>query len=148
MAAMPALMVKAHWGTPASVLIAQAALETGWGAHVKGNAYFGIKAEKNYLGQNIKFSTHEVVSGKSEIQYDNFRAYDNFLEAAEAYGRFLFTTPLFSGAFQFKDDPYEFITFIAPHYATDPRYENKVASMIRANHLARLDGFDESKGKS
>ena len=139
MAKPAALAAKATWDTPASVLIAQSVLETGWGQHVRNGSYFGIKTGSRYKGKSATFATHEIERGRSVKCNDNFRAYDNFIEAADGYGQFLTTNPLFSGAFAFKDDPYKFLSYIAKHYATKPDYEQQVRSIIRHHQLLLLD---------
>ncbi len=58
MALPVAAKVKEQWGIPVSVRIAQAAIECGWGKHVKGNAYFGIKG-KSPKGASTTFATTE-----------------------------------------------------------------------------------------
>ncbi len=144
MAKPVALATKAKWGTPASVLIAQSALETGWGQHVKDGSYFGVKTGSRYQGKSTNFATHEVEGGRLVGCNDNFRAYDSFAEAADGYGQFLTTNPLFSGAFAFKDDPYKFLSVIAKHYATKPDYEQQVRSIIRHHQLLCLDQARDS----
>ena len=44
------------------IIIAQSALETGWGKSVKGNSYFGIKAHG--IDNTVDFTTHESLDGK------------------------------------------------------------------------------------
>lgn len=84
--------VKIKYRIPASILIAQAALESGWGLSVKDNAYFGIKSH-NSKGAATVFTTSEVINGKKVTIKDSFRAYANFGESAEDYGNFLSTQP-------------------------------------------------------
>ena len=53
------------------VILAQAALETGWGKKVKGNAFFGIKSHGKAGGQT--FTTHEEVDGQLVKTQADFR---------------------------------------------------------------------------
>lgn len=92
---------------PVSILIAQAALESGWGRHVKGNAYFGIKSHHS-KGSTTSFTTTEFVNGKKTTLTDSFRAYANFGESAEDYGKFLTTNPRYKPAFVQAKDPLKF----------------------------------------
>jgi flagellar protein FlgJ len=50
---------------PASITIAQAALESGWGERAPGNNLFGIKADAGWKGATVSFPTREVINGKS-----------------------------------------------------------------------------------
>jgi flagellum-specific peptidoglycan hydrolase FlgJ len=131
--------VKKKWGVPIAVLVAQGALESAWGQHVKGNAYFGIKG-KSEAGKSVNFATHEVVGGKSVAVTDNFRAYTDLAEAADDYGQFLKTNPRYSACFAFTNQPYQFVDHLAAAgYATDPDYAKKLKSIIRVYHLAAYD---------
>jgi flagellar protein FlgJ len=129
----------AAWNVPASVLIAQAAHESAWGRHVKGNAYFGIKG-KSSQGQSTSFKTHEVVGNKSVAITDTFRAYKDFAEAADDYGRFLNGNPRYRGCFSYSKDPIKFVeTLAAAGYATDPDYARKIKNIIRKYGLTDYD---------
>lgn len=124
---------------PASILIAQAALESGWGKKVKDNAYFGIKTH-NSTGASTTFTTTEVVDGKKVVLKDSFRAYKNFSEAAEDYGKFLSTQPRYKIAFSHSEDPLKFAEALQDAgYATDPDYAKKLKSIITAYQLDEYD---------
>jgi flagellar protein FlgJ len=131
--------VKAKWRIPVGVLIAQTALETGWGRSVKGNAYFGIKAGAK-TSNTVTFTTAEVIGGKRVTLDDQFRAYKNFDEAADDYGRFLNENPLYKPCFVFVNDPDKFVEKLQQAgYATDPDYAAKLKSIIRNAWLDRFD---------
>jgi len=130
---------KKDWSVPIAVLIAQSALETGWGSSVVGNAYFGIKG-KSSSGASSTFQTHEVIGGKSVALKDSFRAYKDIAEAADDYGRFLNENPRYKTCFLYKNDPEKFVTTLAAAgYATDPLYATKLIKIIRAYGLASYD---------
>ena len=57
------------------------------GKHVKNNAYFGIKG-KSPTGNSTSFGTTEVINGKVIHIKDTFRAYADYAESADDYGRF------------------------------------------------------------
>ena len=59
----------------ARLAAAQAALETGYGKHLVGNNYFGMKAGKSWTGDTINAYTKEEVGGKLAGQSDVFRSY-------------------------------------------------------------------------
>ena len=131
--------VKTKWGTPVAVLVAQGALESSWGRHVKGNAYFGIKGH-SASGQSVSFGTHEEVGGKLVAITDDFRAYASMADAADDYGRFLKTNPRYAGCFAFTDQPDLFVDRLAAAgYATDSGYADKIKTIIRVHKLAQYD---------
>lgn len=124
---------------PVSILIAQAALESGWGRHVKGNAYFGIKSH-NSKGSTTSFTTTEFINGKKTTLTDSFRAYANFGESAEDYGKFLTTNPRYKPAFAQTKDPLKFADALqSAGYATDPKYALKLRSIITTYYLTDYD---------
>lgn len=131
--------VKTKYGIPVSVIIAQAALESGWGRHVKDNAYFGIKAH-NTKGSTTSFKTTEYVGGKKVSTSDEFRAYTDFSEAAEDYGKFLSENPRYKMAFAHKANPEKFVEQLQmAGYATDPQYSNKLKAIISTYNLNEYD---------
>jgi flagellum-specific peptidoglycan hydrolase FlgJ len=135
----PAKKVKSKYGVPISVLIAQAALESGWGKSVKGNAYFGIKSHGS-KNAAVSFRTSEFVKGKKVSIQDDFRAYKSINEAAEDYGQFLSTNNRYKSAFNVKDKPLKFVQEIASAgYATDPQYASKLTSIIKKYDLILFD---------
>ncbi|HZD49985.1 MAG TPA: glucosaminidase domain-containing protein [Silvibacterium sp.] len=138
--ALPAARkVKEQWNVPVSVLLAQAAIESAWGKHVKGNAYFGIKG-KSRSGASTKFATTEFINNKKVGIEDEFRAYADFEEAADDYGRFLNENPRYRGAFDHTQDPAKFAKHIAKAgYATDPEYHTKIVSIIRRFSFDQYD---------
>jgi len=132
--------ISAQWGVPASVLLAQAALESGWGMHVKGNAYFGIKG-RAAGGNTITFATHEFTDPRKKIEIRAaFRAYKDFSEAAEDYAKLLASNGHYVTCFAYKNDGLSFAECIGhSHYATDPTYGEKLLSIIRHDHLNQYD---------
>lgn len=71
----------------ATLAAAQAAHETGYGAHAPKNNMFGIKAGKNYTGKTQSLMTHEEVGGKLVSVRANFRAYDTLAQAFKDYAK-------------------------------------------------------------
>ncbi len=131
--------VHEKWGIPASVTIAQGALESGWGARHPENEYFGVKGHAPD-GSSTKLTTHEVTHGHRHPERDGFRAYGSLEEAADDYGRFLNTQPRFKAALEHKDDPHRFVQEVGKaHYATDPDYVAKISGIIDHHGLTRYD---------
>ncbi len=139
MASDSAEQAAAKWGVPASVLLAQSALESGWGKHVKNNAYFGIKG-KSPTGNSTSFGTTEVINGKVIHIKDTFRAYADYAESADDYGRFLNENKRYKPAFIHTTEPNQFITEIAKAgYATDPDYAPKLIRLMERYDLYEFD---------
>lgn len=126
------------WKIPASVLLAQAAHESGWGRHVKNNAFFGIKG-KSSSGDSVAFKTTEFMDGKKISTTGSFRAYRNFEEAADDYGRFLSENPRYKKCFVATDATQFVQALVAAGYATDPKYAEKILNVINKNGLAKYD---------
>jgi flagellum-specific peptidoglycan hydrolase FlgJ len=134
-----AKLVKNQYGVPIAVTIAQAAQETGWGRHVKGNAYFGVKGY-SADGGSVEFTTHEVDNNRSRTIVDTFRSYPGLQEAANDYGQFLKNSPRYAPCFAYTDQPERFVETLADAgYATDPDYAKNLNSIIRSYSLAGYD---------
>lgn len=129
--------ISVRTGIPAEVILAQSALESNWGRTVKGNAYFGIKG-KSAAGKSTTFSTHEVtLSGQRVSEIDEFRAYTSYAEAAADYASLI--QRRFPAAFVYRDDPAKFAEAVARQgYATDPRYAEKLKSIIHSHVIPLL----------
>lgn len=139
MALPVARTVKARWGVPIAVVLAQAAQETGWGRRVVNNAYFGIKG-KSLSGGTAVFQTTEVVGGKVVHLKASFRAYVSFAEAADDYGRFLKENQRYAVCFHHTSDPIKFAEAVAAAgYATDPGYGAALIGVIRSRGFDRYD---------
>jgi flagellum-specific peptidoglycan hydrolase FlgJ len=124
---------------PASFTVAEAALESGWGAHCPGRNLFGIKADLSWTGATTMQMTHEVIDGQTETIIAKFRAYPDWLGSIEDHARFLLDNPRYRPAFATTDGG-KFATAVArAGYATDPQYAAKICAIIEAHHLAALD---------
>lgn len=120
------------------VLIAQAALETGWGKHVSKDAngnssynLFNIKAGPDWDGKTIKKTTVEFHHGRPVRETATFRAYDSYAESFQDYVRFLKSSDRYSKALANAADPEKFMHKLhQAGYATDPAYADKVLHII------------------
>ncbi|AXQ30399.1 flagellar assembly peptidoglycan hydrolase FlgJ [Solimonas sp. K1W22B-7] len=121
-------------GIPARVLVAQAALETGWGKHqirhADGKAsfnLFGIKADKSWDGDKVRTMTHEYEGGRMQRQDAKFRAYGSIAESFDDYARFLKSNPRYEQALRHQGSAHQFATGLQKAgYATDPSYAQKI----------------------
>lgn len=131
-------------GVAAEVLVAQAALETGWGVHVMrvadgGSSHnlFGIKAGPDWHGARTIVSTLEYRNQQPVREQAEFRAYDSFADSFEDYVNFLQTRPHYQAALDVTDDPVAFTRNLqTAGYATDPNYATKIQRILGSSHIA------------
>ena len=132
----------------ASVMIAQAVLESGWGTSALSKApnhnLFGVKG--SYNGQSVNMQTLEDSGGQNyySIQAD-FRKYPSYQESLEDYADKIVNgisgAPLFySGAWKSKTNSYQEATaYLTGRYATDTAYGSKLNRIIEQFGLTKYD---------
>lgn len=138
-------------GIDARFILAQAALETGWGASAPGNMFFGVKASKNtpdsqkqlirtrevLKSPNVQFPEIISVTPRADGRYDYvvkdwFRKYETPEQSFTDHADFFFNNRRYSEALKVKHDPFAFADAIAlAGYATDPNYAKTLKSIIR-----------------
>ena len=126
----------------ADVLVAIAALETGWGLHTpKSNNtqdsfnYFGIKAN-NWKGPEVSSVTKEFDGNKMIQMQDSFRAYTSPSESFDDFANLLLESPRYQEALKFSHDAKTFVEELQKAgYATDPNYAKKVISILDGSIL-------------
>ena len=123
-------------GIDPRVIIAQAALETGWGKHVKGNNIMGIKSHGKEDGLMVQ--THEVVDGKRIKVRDSFRQYDSYDESIADYGYFLQQNKRYKPMLQAATLRERVEALGKTGYATDPEYADKVMAIAKSKRLEVL----------
>ncbi|MEN6629806.1 MAG: glucosaminidase domain-containing protein [Sulfuricella sp.] len=133
-------------GIPASFIIAQAALESGWGgsqlARVAYNL-FGIKAGQGWKGNVITLPTRECIAGKWLTVNAEWRKYSGWLEAINDHAKFLILNPRYRLAMTGQRTGDDFARQVAlAGYATDPNYFEKITAIIRQHHLDQYDRKD------
>lgn len=129
-------------GIPARFLVAQAALETGWGKSEPRRAdgspsfnSFGIKAGANWRGATVDATTTEVVAGLAQSRVERFRAYGSYEEAFRDYASMLAGNPRYAAVLG-AQEPARFARGLqAAGYATDPHYAAKLQSIIGGTTL-------------
>lgn len=128
---------------PASFVIAEAALESGWGKSqlvTDGRNLFGVKADAAWHGDVLTMQTREFLKGQWVIVPARWRKYPDWLACINDHAAFLLTNPRYKPAFQHCDDAEAFTRAVAAGgYATDPEYANKIISVIRAHSLTQFD---------
>lgn len=132
-------------GVEPSVLVAQAALETGWGRHVirgaDGNSsfnVFNIKAGSDWQGARVARTTVEYRDGTAARERAAFRAYDSLDDAFADYVD-LIRGERYAGARAAADDPAQYVHALADAgYATDPKYAEKILSLVDRPELGGI----------
>lgn len=135
----------AELGIPAKVLVAQAALETGWGRHAmrRGDGeqalnFFGIKADKRWTGEEVRTMTHEYADGRMQAEQASFRAYDSVGAAFDDYVGFLRSNPRYAQALRHGGDGRQFVGGLQKAgYATDPDYAHKIMRIAEGRTMTR-----------
>ncbi len=131
-------------GVDARALVAQAALETGWGkrqiTHGDGRTshnLFGIKAT-GWSGDRATVGTHEYVNGARRNETASFRSYSSPAESFADYVRLLKSNPRYQKALEAGTDVRGFARGLQQAgYATDPSYANKIASIAGGPTIER-----------
>ncbi|CAI8384575.1 MAG: Exo-glucosaminidase LytG [Flavobacteriales bacterium] len=121
---------------PASITLAQGILESGYGEGTlakNANNHFGIKCHKDWKGKSIKHDDDE----KNEC----FRSYKNPLRSYRDHSLFLVDRDRYSSLFELNRKDYRgwALGLKAAGYATDPKYADKLISLIERFKLTRFD---------
>jgi LysM repeat protein len=126
-------------GVPASVTLAQAALETGWGKSTIGNAknLFGIKGTGP--AGSIRVPTREFVSGRTVTVQAAFRKYNSWEESIQDHADFLVRGRRYRRAFSAPNADQFAQAIAAAGYATDPNYAASLIKIMKAHDLYRWD---------
>lgn len=155
-----AKLTESKTGISAVAILAQAALESGWGQHAPGNMFFGVKDTDGINGNEQLITTTEysrrmdlkfpeIISvvpvtrnGVKMFKYtvkDYFRKYNTPEECFTDHANFFLRNPRYKGALQVKGDANLFFDAIAKAgYATAPDYAKilkGVAATIK-KHIA------------
>ena len=123
-------------GIDPRLIIAQAALETGWGKSVKGNSLFGIKSHGKKDGLMVQ--THEVEDGERIKVRDSFRQYDSHDESIADYGSFLQQNKRYKPMLEAATLREQVEALGKSGYATDPEYADKVMAIAKSKRLEVL----------
>jgi flagellar protein FlgJ len=131
-------------GVDPRALVAQAALETGWGkrhiARDNGSSshnLFGIKAT-GWSGERATTGTHEYVNGQRRTEVASFRAYGSMAESFGDYVRLLKSNPRYQAALGAGSDVHGFAQGLQRGgYATDPAYAAKITAIANGPTIER-----------
>jgi len=124
---------------PFEVVIAQAALETGWGQKIiktnsgeSSNNLFNIKADSRWTGEKVHKETLEFEDGAMVKKREPFRVYESIGESVNDYLNLLTQSERYQGALEKSTDVEQFLHSLqSAGYATDPKYAKKIMGTLR-----------------
>lgn len=134
-------------GVDPKAILAQAALETGWGKSViqRGDGHsshnlFNIKADHRWDGEKVVKQTLEYRHGVAVREQAGFRAYRSWGESFDDYASFLKDNGRYREALQAGGDAGRYVEHLqSAGYATDPAYANKIKRILNNDILAQAD---------
>lgn len=136
-------------GVAPDTLIAQAALETGWGRNMPSDSngrsssnLFGVKAGDSWRGATVQASTTEYQQGTPGTTRAAFRSYGDAAQSVGDYVSLLQTSPRYAGALGAGSDVHAFADGLQRGgYATDPNYVNKLVATVATLRQLRAAGL-------
>ena len=129
----------ADTGIPASFILSQAALESGWGRKEIRNAdgssshnVFGIKATPDWKGATTEVVTTEYVNGQPRKLTQSFRAYASYEDSFRDWARMLKQSPRYAAVVERSGGSAQAFAqgLQRAGYATDPQYADKLGRVI------------------
>ncbi|AXF65329.1 MULTISPECIES: flagellar assembly peptidoglycan hydrolase FlgJ [unclassified Leclercia] len=135
---LPARLASQQSGVPHHLILAQAALESGWGQRQirRENGepsfnIFGVKASGSWKGPTTEITTTEYENGEAKKIKAKFRVYSSYLEALSDYVGLLSRNPRYAAVTQAATAEQGAQALQNAGYATDPQYARKLTSMIQ-----------------
>ena len=130
-------------GVSVRALLAQAALETGWGKHLpshgdgsSSNNLFGIKAGSSWAGDKVSVPTLEYENGVAVRRRDAFRAYESPSDSFADYARLIADSPRYAQALGQGENIAGFARgLVQGGYATDPSYVAKITAIANSPQM-------------
>ena len=141
-------------GISAVAILAQAAIESGWGNAAPGNMFFGVKATPGIITANEQLLTTTEYSRRADLKFpeiisvnpvvmngikmfkytvkDYFRKYATPEESFTDHASFFLNNPRYTDALKVKTDPFEFLNAVAKAgYATAPNYAKTLDNVVK-----------------
>ena len=135
---IPAQIASQQSGIPHQLIMAQAALESGWGQREIPTAdgkssynVFGIKAGSNWDGPVSEITTTEFEQGVAKETKARFRVYGSYVEAVSDYVKLLTQNPRYANVAAAQSPEQGAHALQRAGYATDPQYAQKLVSVIQ-----------------
>ena len=124
-------------------MLAQAALETGWGQRLPRAAdgssshnMFGIKAGTEWTGARATADSMEVINGVATPRRTVFRAYASVEESINDFANLLKSSPRYKDVIAGGGNAGAYIAAMGNSgYATDPDYGNKLNQILGSDTL-------------
>ena len=129
-------------GIPASFTLAQAALESAWGASrlaTRGHNLFGVKADRAWKGPTISIDTREVLNGKSVMVPARWRAYPDWAACLTDRAEFFRKNPRYAKCFAETTGAGWARAVALAGYATDPHYAERLIAVMDGRKMTRFD---------
>lgn len=124
-------------GIPPAFMVAQAALETGWGEkqlrHADGSPsynLFNIKAGSAWTGKTVDRAVTEYAGGRAYTEPSRFRSYASYAESFRDYAELMTRSPRYAGVLGQTEVSGFARGLQDAGYATDPQYANKLSRII------------------
>jgi peptidoglycan hydrolase FlgJ len=135
-------------GVNPAVMVAQSALETGWGKHILKDQdgessfnLFNIKALRDWQGDSAAHSTLEFEDGLPVKKVEPFRVYGSFKESFDDFAQFLKTNSRYERALEKSEEPEQFLHELQKAgYATDPNYADKIMRILNSDTFKSVIG--------
>lgn len=126
-------------GVDPRYLVAQAALETGWGKSVmraqdgsSSHNLFGIKASGNWKGDSARAITSEFRNGQMVKETAEFRSYASYKDSFHDLVTLLQSNNRYQDVLKSADNPEQFVRELQKAgYATDPDYASKISQIAK-----------------
>lgn len=135
-------------GVSPRLLLAQAALETGWGRSVVGNNVFGIKAGPSWRGSEMTTMTHEVEAGQMTPRQATFRSYPSLDAAVQDYVALIANSRRYQAVIGAGDDAAAYARgLVAGGYATDTQYARKLEAIAAGPSAAAAFAAPSQPGR-
>jgi len=138
MLSKPAQAASEQSGIPHHLILAQAALESGWGQRQiltrdgkPSYNVFGIKATGSWQGKPTDIMTTEFENGEAKKVKQKFRVYDSYFDALNDYVKLLSNNPRYAAVTTASSPEQGAQALQAAGYATDPKYAQKLVGMIQ-----------------
>lgn len=135
---LPAKLASQQSGVPHHLILAQAALESGWGQRQirRENGepsfnIFGVKASGGWKGPTTEITTTEYENGEAKKVKARFRVYSSYLEALSDYVGLISRNPRYAAVTTAATAEQGAQALQNAGYATDPNYARKLTSMIQ-----------------
>ncbi|WP_025562514.1 flagellar assembly peptidoglycan hydrolase FlgJ [Psychromonas sp. SP041] len=139
-------------GVSPEVLVAQSALETGWGQKILQTPgqessfnLFNIKSHGGWKGESVNKNSLEVEDGVGVQRRSNFRVYQGLQESFKDYTDFISNNKRYEQALQQGDNAERYVEELQQAgYATDPKYAEKIKQIMNSNNFQSVVAGDDN----